>query len=232
MELRKWAVSVTIAVLLAIFVNASIEAFYKAPQYNDFCKEQFYPEPIRPVAKPIDANGGISGGEAPKCPDYIDANSQQRQECMDKEGYISYKRDANSCPTEFYCELCQKNFDDAQKGYNNAVFILSALLGLAAIVIGLMLPIENENNKNENNATPNQGINEWIGSGLIIGGLITIFVGTIRAYESINPILRPAAILGELLLVIYLARKRLAGPKGGQTSRDHKKRLEKEKKVR
>ncbi len=88
---------------------------------------------------------------------------------------------------------CQAKLDDARQYFELRVFIISAVLGLVSIIIGLMLPYE----KNI--------LNEWIGSGLLFGGLFSLFVGTIRSFGQIGEVWRPIIMLFELILVIFLA---------------------------
>jgi len=196
MELRKWAVAITIAVLLAIFVNASIDAIYHPPEYQDYCKNQNYGQYSSPIGPVMPEKPVMAVSDVKDCPAFSDVTEAEKNQCTDARGMVAYKRDAKGCATEYYCEMCDANFQAAQKQHENIAFIISAILGMLAIVIGLMLPLE-------------VSINDWIASGLIIGGLITIFVGTGRAYQSIEMIYRPLIILGELILVIYLAYKRL-----------------------
>jgi hypothetical protein len=103
-------------------------------------------------------------------------------------------------PVEFD-DSCKEEFDAARARYNFLVFIVSAMTGLAALIIGLHLPQK----KNV--------INEWVGSGFLLGGLFTIFVGTVRYFGDMGRYVRPIVILIELVLVIYLAYKKLGKKK-------------------
>ncbi|MFH1408523.1 MAG: hypothetical protein ABIH34_01320, partial [Nanoarchaeota archaeon] len=65
------------------------------------------------------------------------------------------------------------------------------------IIIGLYLPAE----KNV--------LNEWIGSGFLLGGLITLFIGTALYFSDFLRWLRPIVILFELGLVIFISYRKL-----------------------
>lgn len=184
-DTRRIIVIFVIAVLFAILVNVTIEAVYPHPEYSDFCGDD-HPRIMKP-----------NGGEI--CP-AIDTNTNSLDDC---KGHIAYKYDKNGCPTETYCETCQLKFDDINERYNMIVFIISAILGLLALGIGLYLP---------QNVNP---VNEWVGSGLLLGGIFVIATGTARYFGDMGRFLRPVVIFAELALVIYLSYKKL-GPKPKQ----------------
>ena len=74
-------------------------------------------------------------------------------------------------------------------------------MGLIALIAGLYLP------KKKN------PINEWVGSGFLLGGILTILVGTVRYFGDMGRYARPIIILVELVLVIYLAYRKLGDKK-------------------
>ena len=79
--------------------------------------------------------------------------------------------------------------------------MVTALLGLVAIILGLYLP------KDINS------LNEWIGTGFMFGGLISVFIGTARYFQDMHKIVRPIIILIELILVILITYKKLKDKK-------------------
>jgi TctA family transporter len=94
-------------------------------------------------------------------------------------------------------DVCRGEYDQAREVYNFVVFVVSAVFGLVALFTGLHLP-------QKKNA-----LHEWVGSGFLLGGLFTIFVGTMRYFGDMGRYMRPAVILVELVLVIYLTYKKL-----------------------
>ena len=184
-DLRRVAIIFVIAILYAIFVNAIIGAFYPAPKYEDYCKQRFYPEKPYPAV------------DKRECPKYKEPGRQQLDECSEQKGYPEYLYDANGCPTEYKgCNFCQRDFDNANQKYNLAYFLLSSILAIIAIGIGLLLPTH-------------ISLNEWIATGFMLGGLVTLFFGTFRYYEYLGRYVKPLVILAELLIVIYLSYKKL-----------------------
>ncbi|MBU1198887.1 MAG: hypothetical protein KKF46_02995 [Nanoarchaeota archaeon] len=103
----------------------------------------------------------------------------------------------DGCEIDPFCNYCNAGLDEAREKYGLIVFIISSVMALIAIAVGLLLPVSKNN------------INEWIATGFLLGGLITLFVGTARFYADMTRILRPIVILIELAIVIYLAYKKL-----------------------
>jgi len=169
-----------IAVLFAVFVFAIIEAAYPSPKWEDYCGygESNY--------KPTNVN----------CVD-VGPLAGQEQECNNQKGYLKPIYNEQGCITKYECDLCQKEFSDAQDKYNQYLFYISAVLALIAIFLGLYLPKE----KNE--------LNESIGSGFMLGGIFALFFGTMRSFVSLGRFVRPVVILVELILIIYIAYKKL-----------------------
>ena len=187
-DLRRIALIFVIAVLFAIFANALIGAFYPAPKYEDYCKSQFYPEPVKTY--PID-NRVIN------CPNYTKPTQAELDQCAEDRGYPEYQYDGNGCAIAYKgCNLCQKQFEDAMEKYNFVAFILSSILAVIAIAIGLALPTK-------------ISLNEWIATGFILGGLITLFFGTARYYQYLGRYIKPLVIFVELVLVIALSYMKL-----------------------
>jgi|SRR3989338_604110 len=188
-DLRRVAIIFVIAILYAILVNAVIGAFYPAPKYEDYCKTtRYYPE--KPYAADV------------KCPSYKEPTVKELEACAEQKGFPDYTRDANGCPLQYKgCNYCQRDFDNANQKYNFYFFIISSILALVAIGIGLSLPA-------------NVSLNEWIATGFMLGGLVTLFFGTFRYYEYLGRYVKPVVILAELLIVIFLSYKKLKDVKG------------------
>ena len=199
-DLRRVAIIFVIAVLYAIFVNALIGAVYPAPKYDDFCTSKYYPE--RPYTVPV--KEGFS------CPNYTAPKQEDLDQCAEDKGMPEYTYDANGCPTAYKgCNFCQRDYDQANQKYNYIYFIFSSVLALIAIGVGLMLPTRNS-------------LNEWIATGFLLGGLVTLFFGTFRYYEYLGRFVKPVVILVELLIVIYLSYKKLQDIKGDKPAEKKK----------
>ncbi len=185
-DVRRILVIFVIATLFSIFVFTSIDAFYPSPDYSDYCEEDKFDQPKPYKPRPDNYT----------CPD-VEFNEQAMKECRDRGGEIRYEQNEYSCNINWTCSMCQKNYNEAREQHNLWRFIISAILGLIAITIGLVLPEE-------------KTMNEWVGSGLMLGGLITIFVGTAMSFGDLHRWIRPIIILFELLLVIFLAYKKMS----------------------
>ncbi len=187
-DLRRVAIIFVIAVLYAIFVNAFIAAIYEQPRYEDYCKtSRYYPEKPYPVA--IDTR---------TCPKYKEPTQEELDKCADEKGIPEYRYDANGCPIEYKsCNFCQRDYDAANQKYNLLYFIFSSILAVIGIGIGLLLPSQKDS------------LNQWIATGFMLGGLVTLFFGTFRYYEYLGRYLKPIVILVELLIIIFLSYKKL-----------------------
>jgi hypothetical protein len=185
-DLRRIVIIFVIAVLLAILVNATINAIYLTPKYEDYCKQKYYPEIPRKIVEPYAT-----------CENYTAPTQAELNKCSEERGYPEYQYDVQGCVVSYTgCNFCQRDFDAATQKYNLNYFLLSSILAIIGIIAGLMLPTKNS-------------LNEWIATGFMLGGLIALFFGTLRYYEHLGRYIKPVVILIELLIVIYISYKRL-----------------------
>ena len=91
-------------------------------------------------------------------------------------------------------EECMQEYRNAQDDYNSLVFIISVIAAGIAIIAGLYLPV-------------NTSAGMTVTTGLLLGGLLTLFIGTIRGWSAISEITRPLILLAELALIIVLSYK-------------------------
>ena len=176
-----------IGILFAIFVNATINAIYLNPKYEDFCNQKYYPEPQK-----------VAPSETKSCSPYSNTPNQDELDlCAKERGLPEYSYDSAGCVSSYRgCNYCQKEYDASSQKYNFIYFLLSSILAVIGIAIGLLLPTKNP-------------LNEWIATGLMLGGLVTLFFGTFRYYEYLGRFIKPIVILIELVIVIYLSYKTL-----------------------
>lgn len=186
-DLRKILVILVIAVLFSILVFSTIDAVYPRPEYSDYC------------GKPI-MDTRIIYPDSKNCTVII-VPDQEISDCDEKKGHIEYKYDSLGCPIDYSCNTCQIEYDDARDKYNLVVFMVSALLGIVAVILGMYLPKE-----------PNT-INEWVGTGFMLGGVFALFFGTAQSYNSLDRYLRPIIIFIELALVVFISYKQLGDRK-------------------
>ena len=178
-KFRQVLLAIAIAIVFAFFVGFGIAAFYESPKYEDFCEDTFYEKPYpRPAM-----------GETTNCT-YIEPSDELKKECRDK-GDISAKYDKNGCVGSYYCETCNKEFRDISEVYNRNVFIIATIIGIIALVAGIVLKITS------------------VSSGLMGGGILTIIYGIIRYWSGLQNYGRFTVMAIALVVLIWLGYKNL-----------------------
>ena len=183
-DLRKIGVILAIAILFSIFTFATINAVYPQPQYDDYCT--MYGE-TKPYIAPMDPSN---------CKRIKGPSETESQTCFDQKGMITYRYDEFGCPSSWTCDFCQRDLNAANEKHAFIEFIISSIFALIALLIGLYLP------------TRKSDLNEWVGTGFMLGGLITLFAGTAMVYGELHRVIKPIIILAELLIVLYLAYRK------------------------
>lgn len=180
MGLKEVSLTFGIAVLFALFVGFTIDAFYESPDYQDYCQDQFYDKPT-PIYDPkIQAN----------CTELDNAFMRN---CTRENGMVQYGYDSQGCQIIKGCDLCQASFMDAEKQYNFNLLWMTAIIGIFAIIIGMYAPIEYDP----------------VASGFIFGGVLTLMYGTMRVFGNLSKYARAAILAIELALVIWLGIKKV-----------------------
>ncbi len=179
-NIKQVPIIIGIAVLFTLFITLSIEAFYTSPKYEDFCtpalQSRLYPK--EPYAVSPQANCTYS-------------RDQRETQCYADKGQVVYDYDTKGCQVYKDCDFCQRDFDDQRKIHDRNIFLITAPLGLIAIIFGLYFGID------------------FIGSGFMFGGIATLFYGTVRYFGEANKYLRVLIILIELLIVVWIGYKKL-----------------------
>ena len=123
------------------------------------------------------------------CSDFY--NQPQSVDCQNNKGNPVPKYDTNGCQVFDKCDYCSRDFDSARNLYNRNIFFILAPLGLIIVIIGIYVVID------------------YIGAGLMFGGLITMFYATVRYFTDMSKMLRALVILIELLIIIWIAYKKI-----------------------
>jgi len=185
-DLRKIGVILAIAILFSIFTFATINAIYPSPQYDDYCRPHVEKYPYGyPARDPAD------------CTRVTSPTENEINQCVDDKGTITWTYDEFGCPQSYRCDFCQRDLDAANEKHYFIEFIISAVFALIAILVGLYLPSKNGD------------LNEWVGTGFMLGGLITLFTGTAMVYGELHRVVKPVVILAELIIVLYLTYRKL-----------------------
>ncbi len=183
-NLRKWVLAFAIAIVLNLFINYGISVFYKAPQYNDFCKDQFRYDPYQ--AKPY----GLEPYTAQQNCSAIGVSEALQGNCSQQKGYIAYKYNSTSCPTEAYCETCQARFDDVNQKRNSNVFVILVVFGVAAIIAGIVAKAE------------------AVANGFLFGGVLSLIIAAIRNWGQLQDIFKFIILGAVLALLIWIGYKK------------------------
>ena len=194
MDIRKILIIFVVGILFSVLVFAFIGAVYPQPKWEDFCRqERFAPQKV----------GGVP--TETKCP-ALEVSATEQKSCSERHGVIEYEYDSNGCAKSYTCSTCQYEFEQKMDTYYLYVFYISAALALIAIFLGLYLP-----------ASANT-LNEWIGTGFMLGGAFALFFGTATSYTHLGRFVKPVVLILELALVIFMAYKKV-----GNLRRDKKK---------
>lgn len=92
---------------------------------------------------------------------------------------------------------CTQRLSDIREQQEFIRFVVSAIAGLIAVIAGLSISAKT-------------GVGMAISSGVLLGGLFTIFFGTITNFGSIDVRLRPIIILIQIIIVIIVAYVKLS----------------------
>ena len=183
--LFKLAYSLTVAILLVLFVILGTRTFYDEPEAPTF---SFRPVPQKPI------------GEGPGEPPYCDFDGRcfkgdreitpegEADLTQEERDYIQEQREQNRR---------QREYEDDRVDYRRNVFIIASVLGVAAVAAGLYLFRRVE-------AMP---------LGLVLGGLGVVIFGWAQAAEDFGEIgMAPLfAVVGVGLVIVLAAGYRFLG---------------------
>ncbi|MGV8150908.1 MAG: hypothetical protein ACP5NV_04220 [Candidatus Woesearchaeota archaeon] len=179
MDAKKLAVMIGIAVLLPLFLGVLMDAVYPEPNYNDYCSDDRYPQ------KDFRA-------EAVNCTDIY--STPEYLACSNQGGIVRTEYNATGCSVFKECDMCSNDYNDASEEYRKnffTIFLILGILGLIGIIVGVYLSID------------------YIGAGLMFGGIITLVYATTRYFGELSRIARAIAIFVELLIIIWIAYKKI-----------------------
>ena len=179
-KVKKYGVIAIIAILFALFAFSIVDVVEESPKYENYCGSDAMP--VRPLQKELN------------CPGFIEPTADERERCSLSKGDIIYNYDANGCPTSFECNPCRGKFEEASKGHRLIGFIITSIFGVVAILIGLFVKSKED-------------VVEWIYSGILIGGILSIVFGTMSYFADMGRFVKPIVLLVEMLLIILIAIK-------------------------
>jgi len=137
--------------------------------------------------------------------------SEAERQCEMDGGMGRMKADDKGCPVFDVCDYCSKAYNDAQALYNRNLFLILAPLGFIVVIAGIYLMVD------------------YIGAGLMLGGLVTLFYATMRYFSVMSKMLRALVILVELLLIMWAGYKKIGTGKENKLGAAAKKPVRKRK---
>lgn len=173
-SVKKWALAIAIAIVLNLFVNYGIATFYKSPKYESYCNGSNYQRGPY-AAKPY--------YEAPVNCTFVPVPDNYSKECYGRRGNIQFNYNDSGCATSYFCDTCQAEFEDENDKYNSATFFILLIVGVLSLVAGLLIPVDS------------------VATGLLIGGIISILVGTLRNWGNLTDIIK-FLLLGLILALL------------------------------
>ncbi len=177
--LKQIAVAAAVAILFAVFVALLVDLIYPEPRYDAFCAADVYGKYPRPYIEP------------PGRCDYDYQNNSAYNQCLMDGATPVFDYNQTGCPVYESCNFCNKEFDEAQKSYSRNIFIIVGIIGIIAIFAGTLWRIE------------------FLGTGLMFGGIFLLFYGTVRYFGDADKTLRVLIVFAELLIVIWIGYKKL-----------------------
>ena len=184
-KVKQVLLAIGIAIIFSLFVGYGISTFYKIPKYEDFCMGKDFPRPYFEMGKE-------SVCENTNCT-YIPPGKDLTNNCNEKKGEILANYDSKGCIESYYCEMCNKNYNDKMELYNRNVFIITLIIGLSAIITGgVVLNLAS------------------VSSGIMGGGILTVIYGTIRYWGQMPDLVRFIELGIVLAALIWIGYKKLS----------------------
>lgn len=190
-KIKETILGISIAVIFVFFVVFGIKAFYKEPKYENFCQ----------IGASIDFASGKAGHYAEPYPARMKEPEQSvcaksnleydkfRRACAEKNTDVLYEYDEKGCQAAKECTSCNIDFSNARNIYFRNVFIISGIVGIAAIIIGAVLQMTS------------------VSAGLFGGGVLTILYGTTNYWSELADWSRFVILGIALAVLIYLGYK-------------------------
>lgn len=179
LRFRKFVLGFAIGIVFTLFIFYGIRTFYPEPDWNQMCGR------ANPYAYPVGKEPGTV--DQSRCDSLV--GTMDNLSCKSQYKMTYYNSSLN-CYVPV-CNTCQEQFDNAKEKYDSNVFIISIVSGGVALIIGVALGVE------------------AVGSGLMFGGVLTIFVGVVRNWGHLGNIAK-FLILGAVLAgLIYIGYRKL-----------------------
>ena len=166
MEKKRTLITIAIALVLAFFVGYGIEVFDPSPRYDFFCPPLLY-----------------------------EITNQTQCEAASGAWNPPFEKQTTPKPiANNFCQpkpSCHQDFEKIMAKHNKIVFIIAVIVGLIAIIGGVLL------------------IKEIISTGFVGGGILIILYGTLRYWRYAEDVLKFVLLGIALGILIWIAYKKL-----------------------
>ncbi len=196
---KKVILAFSIMVVLNIFFNMGISAFYKQPKWEDFCSK------INANYLSKNSCESVGGFWVPNTVSYdykgVDQAAPTKPIAV---APCTITNGVTSCPIDqgYHCDVsveqnkCQAAYTDKINIYNRNVFIVLIVLGIASVIGGFFFERSGA-----------------VSLGLSLGGVLSLLIGTIRYWSSMQEFFRFAVSGVALAALIWLGVKKFGDKK-------------------
>jgi len=181
MKTKEILMALSISVMVALFVGLFFDWVYAAPEYEDYCPER------ERFAKPLPTVPGEKEG----CDDVNFVYKDEIDKCYSEDGTPEFDYSEEGCMFYESCNLCSKEYDNANEVYNRNLFFIISPLALIAIIFGLLYGFE------------------VVGSGFMFAGILLLIYSTVRYFGDMSKLMRVIVIFIELVLLLFIANKKM-----------------------
>lgn len=178
----KWILVVGLVIVTNLFFYFAIDAFYKSPKYENFCKN----EQVRPLIKTQDECVSKGG---------------QWTETPAKEAYLYQNEKSAPIPIPApgetiggYCNeyfTCQKDYEGAMKVYNRNLFIILVILGVLLVMGSYYVAVYGA-----------------VSLGFALAGILSLIIGATRYWSDMDERLRVVVLGAALVSLIWYGIKK------------------------
>ncbi len=120
----------------------------------------------------------------------LDVDPVFQEQCFSSGGMLDYEYDAEGCQQSVSCNTCSADFDTQRDNYNKNIFFIFVIVGIAVLIGGMFVAEVS------------------VSSGLLLGGILTIIIGTLRSWSEIGDILRFLLLGLVLVLLIFIGMRK------------------------
>ncbi len=181
MNIKEYLAAIAIGILGALLIGLIVDYAYPNPEYDDFC------ENYARMAKPVPEGAQ----QTLNCPDPYFVYQEEVASCYKEKGEPRFEYNETGCQMYDYCEMCGKEFNEAQEKYARNLFFIISPIAVIGIIVGVYYTFA------------------IVGSGFMIAGILLLIYSTARYFTHMSKLMRIIVIFVELLVVIFLAHKKL-----------------------